>query len=75
LAALYYGAVLHRPTLDRFVLLATKPGDEGGLPEARSACGRTARTRLPMKQICLRLPARCIRLAVAGGALLLAVLR
>ena len=28
--ALYYGPVLHRPTLDRFVLLATKPGDERG---------------------------------------------
>ena len=41
-----------------------------GLFGARSARGRSARTRRPMKQACLRLPARRVHLAVTGGALL-----
>jgi hypothetical protein len=44
-------------------------GTKGGRFGARSACGRSARTRPPMKQACLRLPAR-VHLAVTGGALL-----
>jgi hypothetical protein len=69
----YYHALPHRPTLDRFGLLATKPGTKGGhFGGARSACGRSVRTRLPMKKIWSRLTARRISLAVPGGALLLA---
>jgi hypothetical protein len=44
-------------------------GTKGGRFGARSARGRSARTRPPMKQACLRLPAR-VHLAVTGGALL-----
>jgi hypothetical protein len=46
------------------------PGTKGGRFGARSARGRSARTRPPMKQACLRLPARRVHLAVTGGALL-----
>jgi hypothetical protein len=44
-------------------------GTKGGRLGARSARGRSARTRPPMKQACLRPPAR-VHMAVTGGALL-----